>query len=156
MAPSKPARRKVHFETLGDIGKDVERLMASPRIVTAGNWTAAQNFDHLAIIMEKSLAGFDKQMPFFIQWPAKVLLKRRFLTQPMKAGFKIPKSASEILPSSNRDTHAAGQRLLAVLQRFDKEPQRFPHPVFGEMTDSDWRQLHCRHAELHLSFLLPE
>ncbi|MFO0946283.1 MAG: hypothetical protein U1D30_10100 [Planctomycetota bacterium] len=28
----------MHFETLKDIAKDVERLMTSPRIVQAGNW----------------------------------------------------------------------------------------------------------------------
>jgi hypothetical protein len=36
------------------------------------------------------------------------------------------------------------------------EPQRFPSPFLGELTREQWDQLHCRHCELHLSFILPE
>ena len=28
-----------------------------------------------------------------------------------------------------------------------------PSPVFGPMTHEEWEQLHCRHAELHFSFI---
>jgi hypothetical protein len=30
-----------------------------------------------------------------------------------------------------------------------------PNPVFGAMTPEDWKRLHLRHAELHLSFVVP-
>jgi hypothetical protein len=33
------------------------------------------------------------------------------------------------------------------------EPRRKPSPLFGELTIDEWNQLHCRHAELHLSFI---
>jgi hypothetical protein len=29
------------------------------------------------------------------------------------------------------------------------------HPLFGWFTPEQWEQYHLRHAELHLSFLLP-
>jgi hypothetical protein len=33
------------------------------------------------------------------------------------------------------------------------EPQRHPSPFFGTLTNEEWDALHCRHAELHLSFI---
>ncbi len=30
------------------------------------------------------------------------------------------------------------------------------HPVFGAMNVEQWNQFHLRHAEMHLSFIVPE
>jgi hypothetical protein len=46
--------------------------------------------------------------------------------------------------------------LRAAIDRLNREPKRAPSPVFGKMTREEWDQLHLRHAELHLSFFVPE
>ncbi len=43
-----------------------------------------------------------------------------------------------------------------MIDRLNREPQRYPSPVFGKMTKEEWDQLHLRHAEMHLSFYVPE
>jgi hypothetical protein len=30
------------------------------------------------------------------------------------------------------------------------------YPVFGKLTPEEWHQFHLRHAELHMSFVLPK
>jgi hypothetical protein len=42
----------------------------------------------------------------------------------------------------------------ATMQRLKTESQRKPSPFLGELTREQWDQLHCRHCELHLSFLV--
>ena len=35
------------------------------------------------------------------------------------------------------------------------ESKRSRSPFLGELTNEEWTKLQCRHAELHLSFLVP-
>jgi hypothetical protein len=37
-----------------------------------------------------------------------------------------------------------------------REAHREPHGFFGKLTHQQWDQLHMRHAELHLSFLVTD
>jgi hypothetical protein len=48
------------------------------------------------------------------------------------------------------------QLIRAAIGRMKTESTRFPSPFLGELTRDQWDQLHCRHCELHLSFLIPE
>ena len=43
-----------------------------------------------------------------------------------------------------------------AMQRLQTETRRMPHPAFGPLTADEWERLHCRHSELHLSFLVPD
>ncbi len=45
--------------------------------------------------------------------------------------------------------------LRQAIHRLQTEEKRAPNPVLGKLTREEWDRLHCRHAELHLSFLVP-
>ena len=47
------------------------------------------------------------------------------------------------------------QSLRQAIHRLQTETQRAPNPVLGPLSIEEWNQLHCRHCELHLSFLVP-
>ena len=51
------------------------------------------------------------------------------------------------------------QDALAVLRdavtRAVSEGMKKQHAVLGPLTDDEWVKFHCRHAELHFSFLMP-
>src|SRR5262245_54366842 len=147
-------RRQLRFNSLDDILADVERLACSKSVRAVGNWSSGQVLQHLAMTMDNSIDGF----PAFVPAPIRVLLrtfmKRRFLTRPMPAGFNLPAGAAKMLPPPPRwDAGLANVR--RAMQRVKKETRRSPHPAFGPMTADEWEQIHCRHSELHLSFLIP-
>jgi hypothetical protein len=147
-------RRQLHFNSLDDLAAEVERLAACRQLRTLGNWSAGQICEHLATVMNKSIDGFDKKMPAVVRFLARLLVKQRLLSRPMKPGFRLPGRLAEIVPPPV-ETAAGLDDLRRAIRRLRTEEKRSPSPFLGAMTRAEWDQLHCRHAELHLSFLVP-
>ena len=147
-------RRSVKICTYDDIQSDAESLMRGGRIRSLGNWTAGQNFEHLAKSMDACIDGVD----FQLAWPMRMLaslFRNRFLNSPFKPGFQLPvKMEPAFGPSESISDEDGFRKLVAAIQRLKTTAKRAPSPAFGEMPESDWIKLHCRHAELHLSFLV--
>src|SRR5262249_19579918 len=138
-----------------DIRVDVEMLAASPNLRTQGNWSAGQIFQHLATTMNCSMDGFG----FSMSWPMRMmgkLFKSKFLRGTMPPGFKLSKKAAERTVPPPTSLEQGLGNIRQALSRLKAEQQRSPSPIFGPMTQDEWTQLHCRHAELHLSFIIPE
>lgn len=156
MATAAPAeRRTLTFNSMSEILAEVERLAAGP-IESLGDWTPAQNIDHVRRVVTTSLDGFDFAMP----WPIRVfgkLLKGRTIAGGLRPGLKIPAAATAAFAPPEDIT------LDEALELFRRDVGRAitpgsmsqPSPLFGPMTHDDWERLHCRHAELHLGFLVP-
>jgi hypothetical protein len=148
-------RRQLHFGSLDDILAEVDRLAKSRDIGTLGNWSAGQCFKHLATVMNKSIDGFDNRLPALVRVVFRTLFKQRFLSKPMGAGFKLPEKAhAELVPPST-SLEEGLQSIRQAIKRLQTETKRAPNAVLGPLTADEWNQLHCRHSELHLSFLLP-
>lgn len=147
-------RREVRIESYDDILRDAEELMRGNRIRSLGNWTAGQNFEHLAKAMDASIDGVDFTMPLWMRGVAK-LFKSWFLNRPFKPGFQLPVQLEKDFGPSKVISDEDGFRLLSqAIARIKSTSHRAPSPAFGEMPESDWIKLHCRHAALHLSFLV--
>jgi hypothetical protein len=147
-------RRTLRFSSLDEVVADAERLVASPDTKMLGNWSLGQILMHLARAVNGSIDGISFRAPWFIRllgpW-----LKRRVLIRGMPAGFKLPPAAE----ATAFPTPASPQEALEILRqataRTKSETMSSPHPVFGALTHDEWRQLHLRHSELHLSFAQP-
>ena len=148
-------RRTLHFNTLADIAADVDQLTKAREIRTLGNWSAGQVVQHVATTMNKSIDGFNFRVPWPIRLVLPLLLKRRFLTQTMSAGFKLSGKAEAEMVSRPISLEEAVGNFQKAVARLQAESKREPHPAIGKLTPEEWEQLHCRHSELHLSFLLP-
>jgi hypothetical protein len=146
-------RRQLHFDSVAEILADVERLNAGP-IKALGNWSPGQVVQHLTIVMTASLDGFHHQAPWFIRLFGKVV-KKKMLTWPMSPGFKLPANAAAEMEPAPIEWADAVPRFRAVVGRLQSEAKRMPSSFMGVMTREEWDQMHCRHAELHLSFLTP-
>ena len=145
-------RRQLRFENEQQILDEAERLIAGNARVM-GNWSAGQILKHLAIVMDGSIDGINFRAPWFIRVVAP-LFKRRILTGRMPPGFKLsPDAEAKIVPSPAISVDEGLQALRASVARQHSTPTRKPSPFLGSMTREDWTKLHCRHAELHLSFL---
>jgi hypothetical protein len=147
-------RRTLKFNTLDDIVADLDKLNESKRR-TLGNWSDGQILKHLTVPMAWSLDGAKVRAAWYIRlmgW----MIKNRFLRNPMPAGFKLPADVAEHLEVPPASWEDGLQSIKAAIARMKAEPQRHPSPFLGELTREQWEQLHCRHCELHLSFIIPE
>ena len=148
-------RRELHFTTLADIQAYAERL-ASRSVRQLGNWPLGYALAHMAGAMRLALDGADFKVPWYIRTFAP-LFKKRLLRGPMQPGFQLPRNAPQaLIPKREISTHEGLSELRTTIERMNCEPQRHPSPVFGKLSHDEWDQLHLRHAELHLSFYVPE
>jgi Protein of unknown function (DUF1569) len=146
-------RRELHFETIEDILADVERLNLG-KVKTLGNWSGGQILKHLAIVMNDCIDG----AAFRLAWPIRMLgrvMKKRILTKGMTPGFQLKRQAAGALVPPALSWEEGLNIFRTAVHRLQTESKRAPSPFLGEMTREEWNQLHCRHAELHLSFLVP-
>lgn len=149
-------RRQLHFNNLDEMLADAEQL-AKGRIRTLGNWTPGQIFMHLAMTMDKSIDGFDHSAPWYVRLLAPLIFKRLILKKGMSAGFQLKgKAAEEMIPPGATTLDDGLFALRQAYTRQNSVHRRVPSPFLGTLTYDEWIQLHCRHAELHLSFLIPE
>lgn len=147
-------RRSLQFQTLDEILRDAEQF-TSGEVEAIGNWTTGQIVDHVRRIITASRAGFKITLPLPVRIMAR-LVKNRVLNGAMSPGYKIPKSATdELIPERGVTVEDAVQRLRDEVA-LSREPgvMTQPSPFFGSMTHEDWVRLHCRHAEMHFSFVL--
>lgn len=150
-------RRTVHFDSLDELARDVERLRdaaASGSVEALGNWSLGQATQHLARFMTCSIEGFDKA-PFFLR-PVGMVLQlfqgRRILNRPPPPGLRIPHTLT-FFPDAEVEDAAGATELLAVIDRLSQGTRcQQPSPLLGKISHEQWIKLHLRHAELHMSF----
>ncbi len=148
------ARRELHLPTLDDILAEAEAI-ASTAHTTTGNHSASELIWHVAYFIDKSATGFGYRAPLPV-WVVGNLLKRVGIAQrPIKPGIRPPKSLDRrFWPGGGVTLDDA----LAYLRRSigaAREPGSMTHPspVLGRLTHDQWATLHCRHAEMHFSFI---
>jgi hypothetical protein len=150
------SRRNLRYECLDEFHADVERV-ARGKFRTVGNWSYPQILEHLSRSMICSLDGFGFKAPWFVRVLLAPLVKNSFLTKPMKAGFKLPKKlAGVLLPESDLSLPTALEHLRIAIRRCKNETPNADHPAFGKLASQEWNALYLRHAELHMSFVVPE
>lgn len=152
-------RRTLRFITVEEALADIDRIVASDKAGTlrcAGNWTAGQNFGHVAAWINFAYEGFPLKPP---PLPIRLILKfmkGKYLRNGLPAGVKIPGVAAGTFAFDPLTTEEGAARLKKALLRLkSNEPAPHDSPAFGKMSHEDRVALNLRHAELHLSFLLP-
>lgn len=148
-------RRRLHFSSMKDIREDVEYLASGDPPRTSGNWSAAQIVGHVGTMIICSIDGFPvPRAPLPIRI-AGTLLRRRFLIRTVPAGFKLPQKFRFLMPEIDASWDDEVERICTAIGRLDTERMTRPSPVLGRLTHEQWEQFHCRHAEMHFSFMHP-
>lgn len=142
-------RRDVHYSSLDELLADAQRF-TSENVRTLGNWSPGQIFKHLAGSLDSSIDGAGFSFPAPVQWLMSLLMKRKFLTKTISAGFKSP---DRFIPKETSVEEGLAS-LEKAIARQKKESNRAPHPGFGKMTNAEHDLFHLRHAEMHMSFLV--
>ncbi|MEX0676431.1 MAG: DUF1569 domain-containing protein [Pirellulales bacterium] len=145
-------RRELHFESYRELLDDVRSLAARPRR-QLGNWTLGQICQHLAGAIDMAVDGPSFKPPFFLRLIGP-LLKKRFLKR-FPPGYKVPPGAGSLIPGTDEDAVGVAALEKAVA-RLEATPERKPHVLFGRLSREEWDQFEFRHAEMHLSFIVPQ
>ncbi|MFL5245711.1 MAG: DUF1569 domain-containing protein [Gemmataceae bacterium] len=148
-------RRELHFNTVEDILADLDDI-SRKKVRALGNWTPGQVYRHLATTMNSSIDGFGFTAPWPFRMIGKLIMKKRLMNKPMSPGFKLPANAAKVLEPAPTGDDEGLATLRSALHRLQTESKRARSPFLGELTREEWNRMHCRHAELHLSFLTPE
>lgn len=149
-------RRKLRFSSFEDVVEEAQRLQATPHR-QLGNWNLSMAVQHLANAINASIDGGTFRVKWYLKLIGPIFIKPVLIKGPFPAGFRLPRSAAARLvskPDVNFD--AALQSFQQAVERFRRERPNNPHPVAGKLNTQQWEQFHLRHAELHMSFLLPE
>ncbi|MHC4878739.1 MAG: DUF1569 domain-containing protein [Planctomycetota bacterium] len=149
------ARRTVHYSTLQEFKEDLDALIEAG-CETVGNWTLAQICDHIGDTFHSSIDGIDYKAPWFARTFIAPFLKNSVLINPMKPGIQLPKKAEKFLPPADVTLEDALEKVRTGLERLESELPVADHPFFGKMASEEWMQLHLRHCELHMSFIVPK
>lgn len=147
-------RRQLRFGRLHELVDDVEQFDGKVR--ATGNWTPGQIVGHVTRLIECSLDGFEvPNAPLFVRGILK-MMRSSLLNKPMKPGVKLPGNFKFLMPEPDISWEEAVDRLKKVVLRIETGQQmQHRSPILGFLEHEEWIQLHCRHAEMHFSFLQP-
>lgn len=152
-------RRTLRFTTPEEMFREVERVVAAERagkLRCTGNWTVGQILGHLAFWVETSYGEYPMKPPAWVKIILRMLGKKKFTTEPMRVGVKIPGVEGGTLGRDVLSLDEGLARFNKAWERLTKEAPTLPHAIFGPMTHHEYIQGNLRHAELHLSFLHPD
>lgn len=150
-----PERRQVHFNSHQEVLDDVHALAGQPT-QPLGNWPLPAICQHLANAINLSIDGEVDFNPPLLRKLLARLLRPHFLKRGLPVGIRLPRQAEEVLYAPAESLESAVQALEKAIERLQSTSQRTPHPVLGKMNVAQWDQFHLRHAELHLSFIVPQ
>lgn len=149
-------RRKLRFADSRELLAEAEGILAAERagrLRALGNWTPGQAFGHLATWIGFCFDGYPPSLraPWWLRMLTR-MARRKFIHGGLSSGLHIPKVdggtfGREPLPSAEGLV-----RLRREWERLDAAAPTLVNPLFGPMTHEEWKQLHFRHAELHLGF----
>ena len=147
-------RRKLHFNSLDDILNDAKTLAATG-VMTSGGWSAGQIVGHITTFIHGAVDG----LPFTLPLPARIfgrIGRRVFLAMGFPRGIKIPASVpATIRQPEDMTLEVAVERLTQAIQKAEQQRMTGISPLMGQLTHGQWVKFHCRHAELHFSFMRP-
>ncbi|WP_146519875.1 DUF1569 domain-containing protein [Stieleria varia] len=143
----------VHFRTIDELQSFVE-MIREDNHETLGQWSAAQNFAHLAGAFEGSMqqlpAGYPRIVRIMLRPFRSIVTKYRFPPWlPIPAAIK-----HRLEPPVDALFDEQKSRLLDSIREFcSHDSEHPPHPVLGRLTRDEWIGFHLRHSAHHLSFI---
>lgn len=149
-------RPKLRFDALEQAVAHAQRLADADRagrLEQLGNWTLGQAMGHLAWWANSPFDGFPPEVnpPLPIRVIGRII-RGPFLAMSMRAGVKIPGAPGGTYGQEPMSTDAGLDALQRAFARTLAACPSHPSPLLGHLSHEQWKRLHCRHSELHLSF----
>ena len=148
-------RRELRFSSLQDILDDVEYQASGDPPRTTGNWTGGQIVQHVALLIGFSIDGFPAARAPLPMRVVGRLRRKRILADPLGAGLTFPRKFDFLKPRAGIAWEEAVEFMNETMARLRDGRMTAGHPFLGKLTHEQWEQFHCRHAEMHCSFMHP-
>ena len=148
-------RRELKFSCMKDILDEIEYLDSGDPPQATGNWTPGQIVEHVTKVIDYSIDGFPVRKASFWVRVLGRLVRKKALTDPMRSGIRFPARFAFLEPDRAISWEEAVEHLERTIPRLDSERMNQRSPVLGKLSHEQWEQLHCRHAEMHFSFMQP-
>jgi len=148
-------RCRRRFDSFDEILDEVRSLAARPTR-QLGNWSLGQICQHLGVSMEQCTSA-DRLFP--VPLGLRILgrlVRGRVLKKGLPSGFKLPPEGAALLVPPQVSLEEGLSTLKQGMAALSRTSRRTAHPVFGALDVDEWHQFHLRHAEMHLSFIVPE
>lgn len=153
------SRRTLSFATMEAFYQDAASWDEA-KMQSLGKWTPAQNIEHVAILIEGSVHGFPGvKAPLLMKLAFTTLVKiapGMIFNQSFKPGIKFPKGTVDFFTPGDVSYVDALQRLRRALDDAAKLKMTQASPLAGRLSHEQWSKLHCRHAEMHFSHIVPK
>jgi hypothetical protein len=124
--------------------------VAEHGIEASEGWPLPRVIEHCAQSIEFSMDGFPALKPRLLRATIGRLVARRFIARGAlrhDLGAPIPSAP----PLEETRVEAALARLREAIDRFERRPEPLsPHFIFGELSKSQYEQLHALHIVDHL------
>lgn len=146
-------RRELAFRSLDEVVADARQLVEAPNARVIGNWPLERIIMHLAAAINGSIDGISVRAPWYMRMVAR-LFKGRILRTKMTPGFRVPEKFEKRFYPPVESPQAALEKLSKAVARLEHERMSAVHPAFGKLSHEEWTQMHLRHSELHLSFVV--
>lgn len=154
----KVKRRPLRFNTLDEMLAEANRIGAADAAGTLkrlGNWTAGQNFSHVAAFIDYGYDGFPAAFtnpPWFVKLMFK-LMRGRILSKGMPQGVSIPHISGGTTGADDVSTQEGLKRLTSAAAKLKAAPPPIHSEAIGPLSHEDSIRLALRHAELHMGFV---
>lgn len=145
-----PGRRRLRFGDYQGILAEVSGLACGHQ--TLGNWTLAQICNHLADTQEFSVESGEPDIKTSALYRTTV---GRIALGALLWFRWIPERQGDLTPPAAAEFETALSRLQGTIRRISSEPMIARHPIFGRLSQGQWRQFHLHHAAHHLGFVIP-
>ena len=147
-------RRTLRFARITDLTEDVDKLCEAGSVRSTGNWTPAQIVTHVTSLIRMSIDDFTFKAPLVLRIIGP-MIRSRVLNRPMGAGINLRGgAAAALIPDPSVTWEHAVAELHKQVERIESGTRMTrPSPIFGKLEHEEWTQLHCRHAEMHFSFM---
>ncbi len=143
-------RRTVRYASLDELLADA-RSLAAADVRMLGNWSRGQIYEHLAMTLNSSIDGFDMSFPAPLRLIMALFMKKKFLEREVPSGFSAPDN----FRPDDMPVEEGLASLEQAIVRQAAESKRAIHPGLGNLSRDEWTKFHLRHAEMHMSFIVP-
>jgi hypothetical protein len=147
-----------HTPTTSPLDDALSRIETIARTDTepALGWPLPHVLEHCAQSIEFSIDGFPKLKPWVIRATVGKLVARRFIARgALRHDLAAPIPSAPALEQTQIESALC--RLRDAVERFhSREGPLAPHFIFGELSKSQYEQLHALHVLDHLRAFQPE
>ncbi|XZE56170.1 DUF1569 domain-containing protein [Planctomycetaceae bacterium SH139] len=147
-------KRKLDFQTAGDVIGEIERLRRDG-YTKLKRWNLTQMCEHLTRTMEGEMKGLGFRIPWILRRTVGIWMTRRVLNNRSMPGVPTLPSLRPTVSEASEDPAVIEQCIATIRKTELFDGSLDDYPFVDGLSHEEWRQFMWIHAAHHLGFLIP-